>query len=63
MNLIGDGELKHFGYASGNYMVRCGQCNHMQFGLDKRALTCRPCAVELYNKEVEEREFYNIFPN
>jgi len=37
-------DLRPFGYAPGDYMVRCRQCNKQTFGADKRAIACRPCA-------------------
>ncbi len=36
--------LKAYGYAPGNYMGRCRVCNTVVDGIDKRAITCRPCA-------------------
>jgi len=46
--------LKSFGYAPGNYMGRCHTCNEIVSDVDKRAITCRPCAEMLYaGKNVE----------
>lgn len=36
--------LKPYGYAPGHYMNRCRFCNKVVEGVDKRAITCRPCA-------------------
>jgi len=35
--------LKPYGYAPGNYMSRCRTCGDTPV-MDKRAITCRPCA-------------------
>jgi hypothetical protein len=40
--------LKHYGYAPGNYMSRCRICDKLAYGVDKRAITCRPCAEVRY---------------
>lgn len=39
-------DLKPFGYAPGGYMVRCRHCDAIRADLDKRAWSCRSCAVE-----------------
>lgn len=36
--------LMAYGYAPGNYMSRCHRCEQVVPGLDKRAITCLPCA-------------------
>lgn len=36
--------LKPFGYAPGNYMVRCHACDGVFDFMDKYANTCRSCA-------------------
>lgn len=36
--------LKDFGYAPGNYMVKCADCGESDFWLDKRAWRCEKCA-------------------
>ena len=36
--------LKQYGYAPGSYMGRCHACDKIASGVDKRAITCRPCA-------------------
>ena len=36
--------LKRYGYAPGDYMSRCCRCGESVSGLDKRAVTCKPCA-------------------
>lgn len=36
--------LKRYGYAPGNYMSKCFTCGETPVGMDKRAITCRPCA-------------------
>lgn len=45
------------GYAPGDYMGRCKDCNGRFFNMDKRAWQCLPCAVEATGKAlVAERE-------
>jgi hypothetical protein len=39
--------LKGYGYAPGDYMNKCHRCGQIVSGLDKRAVTCRPCAEAL----------------
>lgn len=39
--------LKAYGYAPGNYMSRCHKCGDTPV-MDKRAITCRPCAETLH---------------
>lgn len=41
--------LKPYGYAPGNYMIRCRDCNDTPI-MDKRASRCRPCAEAAYAK-------------
>jgi hypothetical protein len=36
-----------YGYAPGDYMSKCHRCGQIVSGLDKRAVTCRPCAEAL----------------
>lgn len=48
-----DRELKSFGYAPGNYMSRCLSCDQIKEEMDKRAITCRPCAVARYKTIVD----------
>lgn len=36
--------LKQYGYAPGNYMNKCHTCGKVVEFVDKRAITCRPCA-------------------
>lgn len=40
--------LKQFGYAPGNYMRECCVCKTVVGDLDKRAITCRPCAEKAF---------------
>ena len=40
--------LKPHGYAPGDYMSKCHRCGQVATGLDKRAVTCRPCAEVLH---------------
>lgn len=58
--------LRKFGYAPGNYFITCHRCPPRVPGEDlkshptgdKRAITCRPCAVILYGEHtVRLREF------
>ncbi len=39
--------LKCYGYAPGGYVSRCCHCGKHVAGLDKLAITCRPCAEKL----------------
>lgn len=41
--------LKPYGYAPGNYMSRCRDCNDTPI-MDKRAFRCRPCAEAAHAK-------------
>jgi len=41
--------LKGYGYAPGGYMSRCHVCGATP-GMDKRAITCRPCAEAMHAK-------------
>lgn len=34
------------GFAPGNYQIRCGRCERIVMGADKRAVRCFPCAVD-----------------
>jgi hypothetical protein len=36
--------LKAYGYAPGHYMNKCSTCGKVVTDVDKRAITCRPCA-------------------
>jgi len=40
--------LKPFGYAPGGYMNECQACKTIVHDLDKRAITCRPCAEKAF---------------
>jgi hypothetical protein len=40
--------LNAFGYAPGNYMHKCQACKTVVGDLDKRAITCRPCAKKAF---------------
>ena len=40
--------LMRYGYAPGNYMSKCHNCEHVVTGVDKRAVTCRACAEALH---------------
>ena len=42
--------LKVYGYAPGDYMTRCHVCGAITNGVDKRAVTCRPCAEATHAK-------------
>lgn len=42
-----DEQLTGYGYARGDYMSACHRCGAVSAGLDKHAMTCRPCAVDL----------------
>jgi len=41
--------LRRYGYAPGQYMNKCHNCEHVVTGVDKRAVTCRPCAEALHD--------------
>lgn len=40
--------LKRYGYAPGDYMNKCHACGKVVEFVDKRAITCRPCAEAEY---------------
>ncbi len=42
--------LRPYGYAPGDYMSRCHVCEELMEGVDKRAVTCRPCAESLHSE-------------
>ena len=42
--------LKRYGYAPGQYMNKCHNCEHVVDGLDKRAFTCLPCAEAIHQE-------------
>lgn len=45
--------LRQYGYAPGNYMNRCCKCQQIVSNVDKRAVTCRPCAEAMHrSKEI-----------
>lgn len=39
-----DEKLKRFGWAPGRYVITCKKCGNVAFGVDKRAIICKPCA-------------------
>lgn len=41
--------LKQYGYAPGGYMSKCHRCGATPI-MDKRAVTCRPCAETMHNE-------------
>ena len=43
-----------YGYAPGNYMCRCMRCGNVVVGLDKRATSCKPCAIEAARRALEK---------
>lgn len=45
-----DADLKTFGYAPGSYYAKCRYCLNVFADLDKRATSCRPCAVKAWNR-------------
>jgi len=60
--------LMPYGYAPGSYMNRCMHCTNVVAELDKRAVSCRPCAAKVHEiarlREVVESaaaadEFYD----
>jgi hypothetical protein len=40
--------LKPYGYAPGSYQNRCMHCTNVVAELDKRAVSCRPCAAKVH---------------
>jgi hypothetical protein len=48
--------LKPFGYAPGNYMGGCQACKTMMYNVDKRAITCRPCAEKAFAAAMQPAE-------
>lgn len=43
-----DQQLIAFGYAPGNYMSKCRYCQQTMRDTDKRASSCKPCAIKRY---------------
>lgn len=43
-----DEQLVEYGYAPGGYMGRCLSCNSTTLNVDKRATSCRGCAVRRF---------------
>lgn len=41
--------LKQYGYAPGGYMSKCHRCGATPI-MDKRAVTCRPCAEAMHKE-------------
>lgn len=48
-----------FGYAPGNYASICVHCHGHVINVDKRALSCLPCAMEAAQKAVKEAQDAN----
>lgn len=49
-----EGHLRMFGYAPGNYQNRCFSCEQIHEGVDKRASSCRDCALSRWARFVGE---------
>lgn len=47
--------LKQYGYAPGGYMSRCSTCGDTPI-MDKRALTCRPCAEAKHRAALQSQQ-------
>lgn len=43
------------GYAPGDYMGHCIRCDGRFMGMDKRAVHCFPCAIEVANISLEDQ--------
>lgn len=56
--LFADYNKNRAGYAPGNYMCTCGNCQQ-QFTGDKRAVRCEKCSVIESNWLVTDTRFYN----
>lgn len=39
-----DPQLLNFGYAPGNYIIKCWDCKQDRWDCDKRAARCKECA-------------------
>lgn len=39
-----DEKLKRFGWAPGRYLITCKKCGDRAHDVDKRAVSCKPCA-------------------
>lgn len=53
-----DGDLRGYGYAPGGYLINCSTCENehvdmMRDFADKRAITCRKCAIIKIKKDIE----------
>jgi len=49
-----DADLKQFRYADGGYASICLTCTETFTG-DKRAHTCRPCAVKMWKEQTSDK--------
>jgi len=47
--------LKEYGYAPGEYMGTCHRCGETPT-MDKRAITCRPCAETMHADEQKRKQ-------
>ncbi|WP_010658130.1 hypothetical protein [Brucella anthropi] len=43
-----------FGFAPGDYSMRCKSCDEIVFGVDKYAYRCLPCAIDYANSQKPE---------
>lgn len=57
MQEITDELLIRFGYAPGNYiLLKCHDCGKQIHNVDKRALTCRECAIKRCEKWIGQEK-------
>lgn len=52
--------LRGFGYAPGDYMARCVNCNETNYNCDKRAVTCLACASKMYEEQQNRYANFNL---
>lgn len=53
-------ELIRYGYAPGNYMGRCRECDTVVSDIDKRATCCETCAMKLMREETTDKSYFPI---
>lgn len=47
--------LKAYGYAPGHYMSKCHRCGETPLNMDKRAVTCKPCATLMHEEHLRNQ--------
>lgn len=52
--------LRQFGYAPGDYMMRCKHCTNIEYDSDKYSVRCRDCAHAAYIEHLEQMSDFNF---